>query len=322
VHRFGFRLVGLALVAYVVASSDWAAVLDTFSHVSVFRVAAITLLFLPIMAVKAWRWEKLLLSQAIRYPLVRIFPVSLYTNALGFLSPGRLGELFKITFVCRETGAAIAPAAVTVVADRVLDLLFLLAVSFLGASVYIWKTGPGAALLFSLVGVALCAGCLMLMVRYGSMKLVAVPEKEGGEAEAGPGGLAGALLRGLGSLLHPRRLAFLGGLTALATLLHFYQNMLFAHQLGLELDIGQVGFALALVSVVSWLPVSVMGIGTREVTLIYSLGIFGVDQAHAVSYSLLIFAVQLVVNLGVAGIGSILMPFNNPSGSGNGGAES
>ena len=107
-------------------------------------------------------------------------------------------------------------------------------------------------------------------------------------------------------LLQPRlSLALLA--SGLATAIYFWQSALFAHQLGLALSSLQAGFALALASILALLPISIAGLGTREATMIFAFSLYGLSRSEAVSYSLLIFAVQLVVVILVTGILSPVM---------------
>jgi uncharacterized membrane protein YbhN (UPF0104 family) len=285
-RRYGLHLIGPVLIAWVLVTSDLGEVAAALTGVSPARIGLIGLLVLPGLCLKAWRWERLLHALGLRLPSARVVLVGVYAIALGFLSPGRVGEFAKIAFVRREAGLSLPMGALTVVADRVLDLFVLFLVLVTGLARFVRGMTPVAALLAGLAAAALCAAIPALVWRFRPRS-----PASGVEAIARPGPI----------------MLFLG-ISLAATTVHFGQSTLLAWELGLDLTFWQVGFAVSLAAIVALLPVTIMGIGTREVALIYALGLFGIDRTGAVSFSLLVFAVHLVVFLLVAGAGSLLLP--------------
>lgn len=285
-RRYGLHLVGLALIAWVLATSDLGEVAAAFAGLSPVRVAAITLLTLPGALLKSWRWERLLRGLGVHCPGVRVVFVGVYGMALGFLSPGRVGEFTKIAFLKREAGLSLPLGTFSVVADRVLDLFVLSLVLVTGLAYFVRGATLASALLFGFAAALFCAVVLTVIWRFRPRGLTEDVE----------------------ALFRPGPVLLFLTLSLAATTIHFGQNTLLAWELGLDLGFWQVGFATTLASMVAILPVTVMGIGTREVALIYALGLFGIDRSGAVSFSLLVFAVHLTVFLLVAGAGSLLLP--------------
>jgi uncharacterized membrane protein YbhN (UPF0104 family) len=285
-RRYGLHLIGLVLIAWVLMTSDLEKVGAAFAGLSPVRVAAIAFLILPGAFLKSWRWERLLRGLEVRIPAARVLLVGVYGMALGFLSPGRVGEFTKIAFLKREAGLSLPLGTFSVVADRVLDLFVLFLVLVAGLAYFVRGTTLATALLFVFAAALLCAAVLALIWRFRPRGLTANVE----------------------ALFRPSPILLFLALSVAATTIHFGQNTLLAWELGLDLGFWQVGFATTLASMVALLPVTVMGIGTREVALIYVLGLFGIDRSGAVSFSLLVFAVHLFVFLSVAAAGSLLLP--------------
>jgi len=285
-RRYGLHLVGLALIAWVLLTTDLAEVGAAFAGLSPVRIAAVALLILPGAFLKSWRWERLLRGLQVRCPAARVVFVGVYSMALGFFSPGRVGEFTKVAFLKREAGLSLRLGTFSVVADRVLDLFVLLLVLVTGLVYFAWGMTLAVALLSGFAAAFLCAGVLAVIWRFR------------------PRGLTGAVE----ALFRPGPVLLFLALSLAATTIHFGQNTLLAWELGLDLGFWQVGFATTLAGMVALLPVTVMGIGTREVALIYALGLFGIDRSGAVSFSLLVFAAHFFVFLFVAGAGSLLLP--------------
>ena len=81
-----------------------------------------------------------------------------------------------------------------------------------------------------------------------------------------------------------------GVITILAYALFFTQCYLLALALRLSVGFVTVSYAVALGGLVTLLPVSISGLGTREATIIAYLGTTGVPAETAMSFSLLVFA--------------------------------
>ena len=301
--RFGIRLLGLGLLAYVVLTSDWSTIWEAFGRVSLPKLVPIMLLGVLVMVFKAWRWHYLLHLQSIRYSLGRSLLVYVYTMGLGILSPGRLAEFAKIAYLRDEAAASVAQGVVGAVADRLLDLSVLVLVVLLGIGVFVWRlkalvallttaAALGLGLLFVALFVQICPKRLWILAvnmlsRYDWWRMVVSASDT-------------IIYESLKLLQLRLSLALL--VSGLAMAIYFWQSTLLARQLGLELTVLQVGFVLALASIAALLPISIAGLGTREVTVIFAFSLYGLPQSAAVSYSLLIFSVSLVTAILVTGI--------------------
>lgn len=59
---------------------------------------------------------------------------------------------------------------------------------------------------------------------------------------------------------------------------------------------------LLLSSIVTVLPLTIEGIGTRELVFVYSHAVVGIDEAAAVAFSLIFFLISALVSL----VGSLI----------------
>jgi uncharacterized protein (TIRG00374 family) len=84
------------------------------------------------------------------------------------------------------------------------------------------------------------------------------------------------------------------GLTALAYLVFFFQCQLGAWSTGVEIPILDLVLVMSITNLVTFLPVSVSGIGVRDASLIVLLARFGIGQAQAVAFSLAILVIFYV----------------------------
>lgn len=104
-------------------------------------------------------------------------------------------------------------------------------------------------------------------------------------------------LAALAVLDHARTLACHAPSVALACLrflLGCLAVVVFAHAIGSPIDLAVAMWVRGLTAVVLMLPVSIAGLGVREVSFVALLAPFGVPPAHGLVLALLVFATQLL----------------------------
>ena len=85
------------------------------------------------------------------------------------------------------------------------------------------------------------------------------------------------------------RLLVASGLTVVAYTVLFAQSYLLALAVNMQANFAVVTYAMALGSLVTLLPISVSGLGTREAAIVAYLGLHGVSPTVALGFSLLVF---------------------------------
>ncbi|PJZ75757.1 lysylphosphatidylglycerol synthase transmembrane domain-containing protein [Leptospira neocaledonica] len=90
-------------------------------------------------------------------------------------------------------------------------------------------------------------------------------------------------------------LMFFGYLSA--HLIFILSSSVLGFGLGIEMDYIDMGWIRSIVLTLSALPITVGGLGVRELGHIYLMGYLGVDKSVAVTFSLLIFAIQILIAL-------------------------
>jgi glycosyltransferase 2 family protein len=290
------RILGLILFGYLLYRLDASNVVAALTRASAPLLLAAVVLNIPQIGLKIVRWRVLLQSQGIRY---RFIPASLsYFGSifLGLLTPGRLGELAKAMHVFEDCSVPIGRALSSSLLDRCFDLLALMSV---GTAAYFQMNLPArqsriasaAGILALVVGAAL----ILMVLRWTKS---AAPEPSSASAAARPGwsarkALIGQLLDCLRTLTFSQ-LGWCVALTASAYLLFFLQCFLVERALGVGISFAQTSYAVSLGSLVTLLPISISGLGTREATIVMYLGTLGIKPETAMSFSLLIFSVFYV----------------------------
>ncbi|PKN27168.1 MAG: hypothetical protein CVU65_03465 [Deltaproteobacteria bacterium HGW-Deltaproteobacteria-22] len=289
------RLVGVAILAWVLHRVGPGAFLDTFGQVGPLWFFVVLGLNVPHLWCKIERWHRMLLDQGIVLGRRRAAAAYLAGIALGAFTPGRAGEFFRAWFPVRQVGAPLAASLATVMADRLYDLALLLAVSALAA---FWLTGAH----WALVGAGALAaglGALFLLRRPLRRLLSRVRLKLGlsdDQKDLFVGTLSSCVRR------WPAPLAW----TIAGHLFMNLQVWVLAMAVGAEITLFESFLLFSVANTVALLPVSILGLGTREAVLGALFVIAGHSEIHGVTVALGFF---LLGSIPVTLAGGLLLLF-------------
>ncbi len=284
------RLVGPALLLVVfLRMKDRAAVLELLSSALGWHLAAAVALNFASVHVKVLRWTVLLRARGIAYPVKSAWVSFLASSYAGMLTPGRVGDVLRVQYLRRDHGVPYAEGVASVVVDRLCDLYVLAA--FVALAIVRFRevfAGQLAYLTWTTMALTVLGPLLFLFPGIAE----AVAARLYAKLARGPGAetgfslflqaVRGAAVRGLWAALP---------LTLLAFCINFFQGFLLARALGMGISFYDVGCLLAIASLLGLLPISISGLGVRE--LIYSLvfPLLGYTAASGVGFGLLVFAV-------------------------------
>jgi uncharacterized protein (TIRG00374 family) len=246
--------------------------------------------------VRVVRWRSLYAPS--RRPPFRPATKSLLIGYLfNNLLPLRAGEAARVIALHRSAAASRVETAATIVVERAFDVLSLLLLLFF---VLPWLPEvswlrPAAALLIALGAVLLAA--VVLLARFGEriVRLVLrplswLPFLSATRFEAGVAYLA----EGLAGLRDPRVAVEAFAWTVLSWLLvalSFWFVLL-----GFDLDLSFLAalFVVIAVNLSLILPSSPGGLGVFEAAVVVALGAYGVSDSEALSYAILVHAVNSI----------------------------
>ena len=289
------RVVGLLLLAILLARLDLGQVSQAIRKADLLLVTASVLLVMPLILIKTVRWQGILRSQSVQFPTWPAFLAYFGSLFVGFLTPGRLGEFVKALHVSQDCGMSTARAFSTVLADRLFDLYALLLVG--GAALLTLTADPDVNGALGLIGFTVLPTLPLVMLlnarAFGWLQAFGLRFGSWGQKLFAPQGWLMQLRKGLLELTLPW-LVRAAGLTVFAYGIFFSQCYLLAIALRLSIGYAQVSYAVALGSLVTLLPVSISGLGTREAAIIAYLGTAGVPVEAALAFSLLVFVTSYV----------------------------
>ena len=294
--RWLLRLVGPCLLAWILLRMDMRAIVREMARVNPWLYAGAVALSVAPQLLRALRWRALALANpGATLSVGRAYAYHMAALFLGSATPGRLGELYKIGYL-RPHGLSTGAAAAVVLADRAMDLAFPLLLSVTGLLLYSELIGA-AALPLSAWSVGLIAlalgGALILLSRRRLWGWIAMRVRRLGVAgrhlEAFSSDFRVSIRR-----IRAGRWTTCAALTCAAWAAYCAQLLLIAWSLGMAAQPLYYSFAFVAVAVVAALPISVVGVGTRDATLVWLLGAARDSPEQAISLSTLILLLMLL----------------------------
>ncbi len=262
------------------------------------------ILFLEIISAlviltKAWRFK--ILAGRYSVPVDLQKSTVIYGSSMFFstITPGRVGDFIKVFYLKNLYGSSLRKGIFLSLIDRIFDLLTIAIFALFGLALIIPVRVIATA---GLVGL----GLILLLYIYGKKYLAKLMTR---------------FLAWLGrrfkvdlenvdfSLLFSRRLILPAILSLIPNGLIFCQMIFISHISQINLAPLAIIGILALGNLISMLPVTISGLGTRDAAFVYLLAKQGIPATLAVTLSLSFF---LFNNLGILFFGLLLFLIFKP----------
>jgi hypothetical protein len=287
--RAAVRLIGpVLLVALILRMKDREQTFAVLASADGWLVAAACLLNVAAVHLKVVRWDVLLRTRRIRYPMRKAYGAFLASLYLGMLTPGRVGDALRVQYLRRDMDVPYAEGLASIMMDRLCDLYVLVAMVAVGVAHYS-QVFVGRLAVVTWAGVALTAlGPLVLLVPGAADRFTRAVYQRLAKDPSGSGmeRFLAALRANVG-----RSLLATVPLTVAALLVSYAQGYLAARALGLSIGFFDVSCLLAIANLLGLLPVSVSGMGVRELFFALVFPVLGYSAAAGVGFGLLVFAI-------------------------------
>lgn len=277
------RLTGIVLVVVILARTDLSSLWDYMKQVDGPLFLLAILFQLLLLFLKAVRWVYLNDSRIRIKDLNQRFGEFFESYAIGVITPGRLGELVKAGHAVTREG--ILGAGIRVVIERGFDVGLFVVFSGLALSIPVIQgveTFWGWLVVMGGIGIIIVS--LVLILSPLALKKLESFFK------------VAHLLNKENELKYEQRNAgnvlLVGGLSLLSNLAYFVSCYFLALGVGIDLSFLWVTGGVAFAGLLNMLPITVMGLGTREMTFLYVFSAFPGPQVLA--FSGLVFLVAQV----------------------------
>ncbi|MCP3682794.1 MAG: flippase-like domain-containing protein [bacterium] len=286
---------GLLIFIFILSRIDVPSTLDILLSTNIFyfliAVLLLALMFIP----KIIRWRYIMSLQGINYSFKD--SLVMYSSALffGLITPGRLGEIVKASYLKRD-GHSIGKSVFSVIFDRLFDVLFLLifgyiAMFFFAAQFKIHLYAISFSLVFviaAFVFIILKKDLTINILRWLFIRLIPSRYKDGVKENIKE------FYNGL-KIFNKKTLGVIVMLTFFSWVAYFVNAFLLAKSLNLNIDFFYFSLSIAIVALVTLIPITFVGIGTRDAALIFFLSIVGISTEATIALSTLILFMTVIL---------------------------
>lgn len=249
--------------------------------------------------VRALRWRALF-EPGRRPTPVAVTSALLIGNLFNSVLPARMGEPARVVALARESGLPMPEVVSASVLERVIDLLVLLTLLFVAVPFLPEVSWLRSAILLAAVLAAALLVAAVVLNRYGDRPLRAVLRPLGRRIHHERlDELAASLARGTAPLRHGLVALECVLLTALSWLLLALSNWIVLRGFGFDLDLGAGVLVVVATNLALVVPAGPGGLGPFEAAAVVALSAYGIGGSEALSYAIVLHAVNLVPYLGI-----------------------
>ena len=294
VAGFVVTLAGIVFAVRGVALDDAG---DALADANLWWLVPSFAVFVAGVFLRGLRWWALFAADA-RPPLREVTRALLVGYFFNNILPMRAGEAARVISLHGRTRTPRAETLGTVVAERVFDLLALLAILF---AAYPWLpelSWVRAAAIFAVVVVAAVAGLVFVLVRWDERAIHWLLSplrrvRRDGFAERVEHAAINAT-RGLVAIRHPRIALEAMALTVASWVVLSCSYWILMHAFSLDLPFVAALLVTVTINMGLVLPSSPAALGVFEAATVIALGAFDIPQAQALSYAVVLHLLNLV----------------------------
>lgn len=300
--KWFLRIIGLLLFAYIITRIDVPKVLDIFKKSNSLAIFGILIMIIVLtFLVRAYKWKLLIKDQNMEVSYFQLLSMFCSSYFVSVIVPGRIGEFIRIFFL-QKKGHSFPKSSISVIVDRFQDVIILIIMGCFGllyfSSIFIDQ--------FILIVGLLLIGTIGLIIFFMSKKLrcfifdmivkFLIPKKYKEKTRNGFDEFI-LELKKIKISTH-----IITAIVSLAAWMIFYVMFYWvALLMGIDVTLFQIIIISSISSLVTTLPLSFSGLGTRDAIFILLFAQLGIASEEAIAFSTSIFFMYILS--GVFGLG-------------------
>lgn len=286
-----FKLFTFSIFLYILYTLDFKTLQNEIYKIDLLYIFIAFLFNIPLLFIKSYRWNYILQKQSCHTKLFDTFKYYTASLYIGILTPGRIGEFSKVFYLKQLHNKNYGLLFSSVLIDRLYDLYFLILISICGfylLNIPIDNLPLYLVVFFVLIPfIIIRTQLLHIIINFFANKLST-------NFQENLNSFLTTFKEGILSILKINDIFKAMTITILAYTLFFSQIYLIATSINIPIDFISLSIIIALVNLISLLPISIAGLGTREITLIYFLSPLSISTEQTVVFSLLILVISYI----------------------------
>ncbi len=301
---FNLKIIGLILFLALLWQVEAKRLFVLLFEADFLKIVGSWVLMAIHVLMKVARYHNILKVQGIKVSFLKTLQCSLAAIFLSSVTPGRVGEFSKAYFISKLSGKSPVRIISGALVDRVFDVATLLLVAVLGIS-YLNLLGANSVLVsFSLMLVMIAPFIFIspkvrMLFQSSSMRFI--------KGKSNPPSWISKAEQFFRETVNFFRFqsVYLLVISFIAYLVYFASCYLMSEALMIPLSFQKISYIASCAIVISFLPISVAGIGTRDAAFVYFFALYGLSAESALALSFLIFVCAYLL-LGTIGFISLM----------------
>ena len=286
---------GLFLFLLLLFQIDLNQLIFLTKHIKLTYLLFAFLLLIPFYIIKVLRWHFIMLKQGINLSFLKLLQIYGIGIFLALITPGRIGELFKISYFTKE-GISAGKSLVNVIIDRFADIVFLF---FFGCFSMLMFLNLFAKTL-TLISIIILSIIIVIFIILKTnlhqkifhvilQKLIPSEQKNAWQINFQ------TFKKDLIMIIKEHSLSIMA-ITIISWLLYYEIFYLLGQSLGLnQVPFWFMAITLTISSFVTLIPISISGIGTRDGVFIILLSFYSISLEKAMALSLFVLLIFFVL---------------------------
>ena len=282
--------IGIVILIYILITIDIETIISDFSSIKPMYLILSFLSLFPILLMTNFEWQLILKKQKINVSYTYSLKNILIGYFYGFITPGGLGGYTRILYLKDESGEPLQKCVSNILILNTIDYISLLLLGIIGG-ILVSSKFPHFFILIGILFVIVIALFLLFLLKKETFerfikKMVQYRIFNSLREKSGP-----SLDSFYIDMPHPRDLLVPFILSIFGWILCFSELYLISKLFSIEVPFVYFILIIAIGSVVASLPITIYGLGTREITMISLFSIFNVAPEKIVSLSLFWFVI-------------------------------
>jgi glycosyltransferase 2 family protein len=273
------KSLGVSLFIYILTNVNWEICFVEISKISIFSfLIALTMIQLGYL-IKAKRWQVVLSHYKVEIPIWKLYKIFSIGTFLGLITPGKIGDFGRLFYIKNDID--IKKGLSSLFIDRIFDLISLGVLGFCSLIYFennfkiINKTsihfGWGNQYFFiSALAIMLI---LYLLLRK---KIISIFK---------------TIIDGFKNYISFLKQLLL---TLISMVLIYGAFIVISFDMNIEINYIGLFLGIILIGLLSLIPITILGLGVREVSMVYIFELYGLGFDKAIAMSLIMFLIQLI----------------------------
>ncbi len=294
-NKWIFRLIGIAVFVFILYKINLNETFSLFRHINLFYLFLAIVIMVVTSVIKPYRWQYILKIMSIKYSFWKIYKFYFIGLFMSLITPGRLGEFGKIIYL-KKDNYSLNQSLISIIIDRLADVFYLIVFGFIGLFFfsYFFKNLIILGTIVAIIGII----SIIVFIKIKGVKIVLkrlifffVPTKYRQKIEKS----FSEFIKNL-ELYKFKNYFDVFILTIFSWLSSYVAIYFLAKSIGItNVSFLYLAVSITIASLVTLLPISISGLGTREATFLLLLIPLGFAPEQIIGFSLLIFVTNFII---------------------------